>query len=537
MRLLHHDDGRPNWTHVGLVGLLVLLAVRAVGLVFYRLYWHPLAKHPGPRLAAATQWYETYYSIIKSGQFPFEIQRMHEKYGPVVRVTPDEIHVDDPTFYEVLFSPTDMVDKLPFLTAAGNLPGVVSFSTLGEFHRPRRQAVSPFFTRAKVLDNFASMKGAIRSVANRFSHRLSTEFAGKNITVNIRHMLASIATDMIWEIVFCQPSHFIDAPDFGHPFPMSFEGALGTTHWNSHFPWLMKMLGLLPESLIVWAWPTMRSNIEWRAAIKAQVDKIIDPRNKDAFDNSPDRTLVHQLTDPKIPADVRQTERVILENINIVGASMGAVVWTMTTGMYHILAEPTILKRLQQELKDAIPDDSHDLPDLRELEKLEYLRACIDESLRLAFGPMQRLTRIRPNKALTYGDYVFDAKTPLAMDVWHMHTNEALFPEPMRFNPDRWLGQPTVDEGADPLVPGGVKPQKTRPLSYYMRAFSGGTRGCFGDHLSRGVITITFATLFRRHEMHLHHSTSFERDVKVHMDKFLARPKKDSKGVFIVVDK
>jgi len=57
------------------------------------------------------------------------------------------------------------------------------------------------------------------------------------------------------------------------------------------------------------------------------------------------------------------------------------------------------------------------------------------------------------------------------------------------------------------------------------------------DHLSRAVVTITLATLFRRHEMHLHHSTYFERDVKVHMDKFLARPKGESKGVFVVIDK
>ena len=58
---------------------------------------------------------------------------------------------------------------------------------------------------------------------------------------------------------------------------------------------------------------------------------------------------------------------------------MGAVVWTMTTGMYYILADPTILRRPQQELKDAMSDDSADLPDLRELENLEYLRGCIDE--------------------------------------------------------------------------------------------------------------------------------------------------------------
>ncbi|KAK3367541.1 hypothetical protein B0H63DRAFT_455632 [Podospora didyma] len=119
------------------------------------------------------------------------------------------------------------------------------------------------------------------------------------------------------------------------------------------------------------------------------------------------------------------------------------------------------------------------------------------------------------------------AEDPPAEGVWHMHTNAALFPESMRFNQNSWLGQPTVNAGADPLVAGGVRLQKTRPLSHYMKAFSGGTRGNFG-----AVISITFATLFRRHELRLHHSTYFQRDVKVHMGKFLARPKHDSKTSF-----
>ncbi|KAF5026356.1 hypothetical protein F66182_1564 [Fusarium sp. NRRL 66182] len=533
---VYSKESPPNWIHLGLVVLFVLVGAHAIGLVLYRLFWHPLARYPGPKLAAATQWYETYYSVVRGGQFPFEVQRMHKKYGPVVRINPEEIHIDDPTFYETLYSPTDVVDKLPFLTAVANLPGVVSFTTLGEFHRPLRRAVAPFFTRARVLDSYAAENGAIRSVTNRLSHILSTKFARKNTPVNIRRMLASLATDIIWEIAFCQPSDFIAAPDFSHPFPIAFEVALGVTHWNSHFPWLMKLLSFVPQSLVVRAWPTMRASFEWRDTIKQQVDKIMDPRNKDAFDTSPDKTLVHQLTGPDIPQELRKTDRVVLENINIVGASMGTVVWIMTTGMYYILADPDVLQRLQKELLDGIPDDCLHLPDLRELEKLVYLRACIDESLRLAFGNLQRLTRVRRDEAVTYGNYVFEPKTPLAMDAWHMHTNEILFPEPMRFNPDRWLGHSSV--GADePLVPGGVKPQKTRPLSHYMKAFSSGTRACFGDHLSRAVMTITFATLFRRHKMHMHHSIYFERDVKVHMDKFLAQPREDSKGVFIVVDK
>jgi hypothetical protein len=60
---------------------LTLLLFFGLRVVIYRLYAHPLAGFPGPKLAAASFLYEFYYDVIKSGMYIWEIERMHEKYG------------------------------------------------------------------------------------------------------------------------------------------------------------------------------------------------------------------------------------------------------------------------------------------------------------------------------------------------------------------------------------------------------------------------------------------------------------------------
>jgi len=54
-----------------------------VGVVIYRLFFHPLARVPGPKLAAATQWYEALWDFLKSpgATYWVEIERMHDRYG------------------------------------------------------------------------------------------------------------------------------------------------------------------------------------------------------------------------------------------------------------------------------------------------------------------------------------------------------------------------------------------------------------------------------------------------------------------------
>ena len=70
-------------------GLVATILIYGILLVLYRLFLSPIAAFPGPKLAAATEWYEFYFYLVKNGQFGNAVERWHERYGedPDVRYT------------------------------------------------------------------------------------------------------------------------------------------------------------------------------------------------------------------------------------------------------------------------------------------------------------------------------------------------------------------------------------------------------------------------------------------------------------------
>lgn len=183
-----------------------------------------------------------------------------------------------------------------------------------------------------------------------------------------------------------------------------------------------------------------------------------------------------------------------------------------------------------------------------ELEKLPYLSGIISESkylrineqppqdirktndnqcklaagLRLFYGQVQRLPRVNRLHAWKYGDWVIPPGLPVGMDAYHMHTNEDVFPEAQRFKPERWLGEPRG--------PGG-----THPLSNYLVPFGRGSRVCLGMPLAYIELYVALATLFRRHELELFQTDRSDADFV--LDIVMPMPKRDSKGVRVIVSK
>jgi hypothetical protein len=141
----------------------ILFIIYLLGLALFRLYFSPIARFPGPKLAALTRWYEFYYEVVLRGKFSDHITELHKTYGelniltatyfgstrltvlegPIIRITPDELHVNDPAFYDILFNKNPKSVKNPWFNPRfGNESGV--FSTCdAAHHKLRRGALNP----------------------------------------------------------------------------------------------------------------------------------------------------------------------------------------------------------------------------------------------------------------------------------------------------------------------------------------------------------------------------------------------------------
>lgn len=63
------------------VTLVSAAVIYVITVALYRLYFSPLTKFPGPKLAAVTSLYEFYYDIACEGTFFKKIQDLHTQYG------------------------------------------------------------------------------------------------------------------------------------------------------------------------------------------------------------------------------------------------------------------------------------------------------------------------------------------------------------------------------------------------------------------------------------------------------------------------
>ena len=452
----------------------------ALVFVIYRAFFHPLSRVPGPFLASMTYLYQFYYNnLCSNSSFYLQIEKLHKQYGPVVRISPHEVHLSDPVHHHTIHRVGTKFTKDPVYYRYSFLSPLSMFTTQDNaLHRARRAVLAPLFTRARVLE----LEHIVQNKVSKLCSRMQ-ELVASSQPVDLFHAVRCISLDTITQYAFDNCRNLLDTPNFAAPALDAMKKGQPRLWELQQFPWIVK-LRQAPKWVLKIVSPATASSFARRAVIDAQVRNV--QRRVIAGEKPADnrRTIFHQLLDPNA-ADghgVPPIEAMSDEAGIIVAAAGETVGISLTMAFYRVLANERVRETLLAELKAAFPDREVELK-FAELEKLPYLTAVLKESLRLGFPLPGRLPRIVPEGGADFNGYHIPAGMAVSMSQWMQHRNEAIFPEPMTFEPSRWLSETAKETGG--------------PEDYFI-PFGRGSRVCLGMTLAWCELYVTLGTVMRR---------------------------------------
>ncbi|KAH7867794.1 cytochrome P450 [Lentinula edodes] len=457
---------------VFIISILVAFGIQFIG----KSLRHPLNRFPGPQLARYTTWYRAYYELIKKGGWLRQLEVLHAIYGPIVRVGPNELHFNDPRAYGEIHAPGSRFHKDAALYSIfGNKSGSV-FTTLDpQVAVVVRNVLSPYFSRRAIVPRVAIIQEKVID----FISRLKAHTSGSGKAINLDHAVHSVALDVLTSLIFSKPFHVLSAPEFDHPFIRHIE----PTYTNI---WIKKYLPDMNTPFLV-AFTRFTSKFNAVANVfAAQLELVKEDldlalQDVEVLRDGNSSSMRKSMSSPNTLKRLQQLlgrNRLIGEGFNLRFAGTDTIANTCVVGIRYLLSHKDILERLVKELDEAWPQDD-DIA-YEDLEKLPYLTAVIKESLRLSHGVVTPLGRVVGPEDAMIMDESIPTGTIVGISSVFVHLNTNLFPQPTKFNPERWL--------------------KESPSRTYLVSFSRGPRSCIGIHLAWCELYIVFGFLFRKLE-------------------------------------
>lgn len=185
----------------------LIAVVGLISLCAYRAFLHPLSTIPGPFICRLTSLWIWYHSYI--GEECSVIIGLHDKYGPFVRIGPDEVVVSDGAALQSVYNENGGFSKAPCYSNF-NIEGhsTIFFSTTDTAHRSARsKAVVPLFSMGNVRANIHLIEASV----DRMVERLKDEKAqsvqaskeqGNPVGVNMLNLTRSLAIDAVSSYLF-----------------------------------------------------------------------------------------------------------------------------------------------------------------------------------------------------------------------------------------------------------------------------------------------------------------------------------------------
>ncbi|GLA83012.1 hypothetical protein AtubIFM56815_007203 [Aspergillus tubingensis] len=403
-----------------------------IALTCYNLFFHPLRSFPGPPLAKVSKLWSRIGN--RTGRKSDRIHEAHLKYGPVVRIGPNELSFAEPAAARAIYTSLALVKEETFYRAKTVFHENHLFSTRDvQAHRQRRKLFARGYSQAAMLEFEPHISNKIDMVLKQWKAR-STDGP-----IDVYPWLHWLAFDVVYHLMFDE--------DPGQ-----------VTSGRSH-----EVMAYLQ------AWKPTYIYYSVNLIKRSRERGTKTPFLRAALNGDEDAFLGRPLTNSELAE----------ECMGGMFAGSGTTANTFTFLLWACLRKPDVVTRLKAELREAFPDATN-MPDHRTCSSLPYLQAVISETFRRYPAAIAILPRTVV-KDTTIAGVPIPKGTVVGAQNRTIHFDEKAFPDAQEFRPERWLETENEALQKEALAP-----------------FSMGPRKCIGLNLAQMELNKLVAAFFLR---------------------------------------
>ncbi|KAK8090644.1 cytochrome P450 [Apiospora phragmitis] len=491
----------------------------------YQLASHPLRNYPGPFLAKFIDAYGGYHAVKK--RLHLATYDGHRKYGPVFRPAPNRLVFNTVAAYNgenFHWKPCErlglaVLTIVPdfYLNPSTNKAQIYRHSQFNpqhnifgsldkERHRQKRKVYGRMLSERSLRIFEPTMIGEIETFLNQL-------VGSGGEPVNMTPMCECLTADVAGELAFGQPLH------------------TQTETTNRVFPRAMLSMNFLVSLFMTWpalstTWPLLRRlNQRNGAVFSSVIERIIAARMKlprdarhDFYSICADSTYSEEegLGQSELWAEAvfilpagalfpfpRSSCNVTCMGSGTSWSLMAAFSLTfpllggttlkaaLSAVFFYLSHNPDSYRKLATEIRTRFSLGS-DIQSGPQLSECKYLRAMIDESMRLSppfLGTFWREQHASSTEPLVVDGRVIPAGITVGVNLYCLMHNEAYFSDAFSFKPERWLAP---EEGEDAS---GEKEQEAgrATMRKAFAPFSLGEASCLGKGMAYLKISLTLA--------------------------------------------
>ncbi|KAI2622033.1 isotrichodermin C-15 hydroxylase [Xylaria nigripes] len=480
--------------HLGslLAGAVVLVLIYSVGLVVFRLYFHPLAKYPGPFLAKVTDAHQLYHAW--KGDRHLQFWRMHEQYGKIVRFGPNSLSFNSNGALRDIYGFKSNVRKAAFYDAFAH-PVPNTHNTRDKtVHARKRRVLSQAFSEKAMKEMERYILSNVRLFCHQVGLGASDDLKGWSPAKNMADWCNYLAMDILGDLSFGKAFHMLEQSD--NRYALELVSLATTRHLICGTMRMVEKLNL--DKLLFRKIATGRA--KYMAYSKAQLTertKLGDETDRRDF-------FYHllQARDPETGQGFSMPELWGESNLLIIAGS-DTTSTAMAATFFYLVRNAHALQKAIEEVRTKFTD-VEEITQGPQLNSCTYLRACIDEAMRMS----PSVGGIAPREVLPSGFSIDDEFVPEGIVVgtphYTIHHNPSYYPQPFAYVPERWITGASASSKPSHYI---TEDDVALAQSAFC-PFSIGPRGCIGKGLAYIELMTTLARVL--HQYDLRKSATFD---------------------------